>query len=404
MIYIDKFNLENRTDILQFVPVELKYLTEKTKIKYNGKNIKTAYLIDIIHSFMTRKFFTNKDTINLSSVILRKKYGTFYNYYLDYLIEHKILVKKKNYWVGARCSLFSLSEKYIQCDKGNLIRWKNNDKTILKKWKNNLLSFDIDNLTEGKVRNNTKDKLIKDLQYVEVDYDKASNHLFNLFEDKELDDVAYWKNQLSIETINDGSIFHVEDKYGRLHTNYTVLKKVIREDFVTIDGQDVNELDIKNSQPLFLSLLLRDNGFDLEYPEEYQRYYNSVKSGVLYEEYMAISGLCRKKSKESVYKILFAKNCLKGKNAKINKHFKQLYPNIWDWLCMIKNSSGDYKIIAHLLQKKESEVIFDNICTKIYNKIPQVKMFTVHDSIYYPKQFHTEISDIFYHHLDMVFA
>ena len=129
-----------------------------------------------------------------------------------------------------------------------------------------------------------------------------------MFKVGKIDDIGYWKNQLSIESIEDGSIFYVEDNYGRFHTNYTVLKRVIRDEHITIDGEDVEELDIKNSQPLFLSILMKDEGFDTDHPIEFERYYQSVKNGRIYEEFMAVSGWERKVCNKAMYKILFANN------------------------------------------------------------------------------------------------
>ena len=48
--------------------------------------------------------------------------------------------------------------------------------------------------------------------------------------------------------------------------NFTILKKEIRQKYLTIDNDEVTEIDINNSQPLFLSLLLK-NEMDENDPE-----------------------------------------------------------------------------------------------------------------------------------------
>jgi hypothetical protein len=405
MGYIEKLEVLEKKSILQFVPKELEYLTKTKKIEHKGKNIKTSYMIDIIHKFITRRFFTNRESINLSSEILRKIYGTSYNYVISYLTDNDILIKKSNYCVGVKCNTYSLGEKYLTGNKGELIRWKNSDTILMKKWKQNLLVNEVEKLNNTKkINKSVKNKLIEDLFHVEVDYKKASECLAKLFEDGTIDDIGYWKNKLSIESIEDGSIFHVEDDYGRFHTNYTVLKRVIRDDHVTIDGEEVEELDIKNSQPLFLSILMKEHGFPIGNPIEYERYYKSVRNGTIYEEFMAISGWNRRKCKDAMYKVLFANNTLRGKNAKINRYFKSIYPEVWNWLKMVKDSAGDHRIIAHELQKKESNLIFEHICCKIYQDLPNTRIFTVHDSIFFQKKYHNEVKEIFYNHLDSLFA
>lgn len=402
MQYLNGIKIESKKSILQFVPQKLNYLTNSDKIIYKDKILKTAYLIDIIHRFITRRFFTNKIVINLSSEIMRKCYGTHYNYYINYLKDNDILKRKSSYLVGQKCNSYSLNTEYIN-DK--LIRWDNNDKILLKKWKKNIISFEVISLNETrKINESVKKKLVEDLFHVEVDFKAASSLLLNMFTDGEIDDIGYWKNQLSIESINDGSLFYVEDDYGRFHTNYTVLKKIIRDEHITIEGKPVEELDIKNSQPLFLSILLKDSKFNIVHPKEYKRYYDSVKNGLIYEEYMNVSGWDRKECKDAMYKVLFANNTMQGKNAKINRFFKKLYPNVWEWLRNTKEKAGTHKVISHELQRRESNLIFDHICHKIHKKIPEARLFTVHDSIFFPKEYHDSISDIFYNHIDTLFG
>ncbi len=402
MQYLNGIKIESKKSILHFVPQKLEYLIKNKKIEYKDKELKTAYLIDIIHKFITRRFFTNKEIINLSSTIMRKCYGTYYNYYMNYLKDNRILLRKSNYFVGQKCTSYSLNPEYLN-DK--LIRWDNDDKVLLKKWKKNIISFEVMSLNDTRQINETvKKKLVEDLFHVEIDFKSASTKLLNMFNDGEIDDVGYWKNQLSIESINDGSLFYVEDDYGRFHTNYTVLKKVIRDEHITIDGKPVEELDIKNSQPLFLSILLKDSQFHTVHPKEYKRYYESVKNGRIYEEYMSVSGWDRKTCKDAMYKVLFANNGYKGKNAKINRYFKEMYPNVWEWLKVTKEKAGTHKVIAHELQRRESNLIFDHICHKIYKKVPDARLFTVHDSIFFPKEYHDKVSDIFHNHIDTMFG
>ena len=45
------------------------------------------------------------------------------------------------------------------------------------------------------------------------------------------------------------------DDFGRFHTNYTILKKEIRNNYLTISNEMLIEIDVKNSQPLFFAVL-----------------------------------------------------------------------------------------------------------------------------------------------------
>ena len=48
---------EQRNYVAQFIPQSILHLKDTKTIFYNGKNLKTSYLIDIIHHLLLRYFF-----------------------------------------------------------------------------------------------------------------------------------------------------------------------------------------------------------------------------------------------------------------------------------------------------------------------------------------------------------
>ena len=56
---------------------------------------------------------------------------------------------------------------------------------------------------------------------------------------------------------------------------------------------------------------------------------------------------------------------------------------------------GDYKVLAHVLQSAESNLIFNKIIREIMNLYPDIKIVTVHDSIIFPKKYRDDIERIF---------
>jgi hypothetical protein len=69
-----------------FIPEKFEYLSKIKTIEYDGVNLKTAYLISIIHEIIIKYYFTSKKffeteeeykdvRFNLWSLILRSKYG-----------------------------------------------------------------------------------------------------------------------------------------------------------------------------------------------------------------------------------------------------------------------------------------------------------------------------------------
>ncbi len=400
--YLSDNKIENKKWVLQFIPKSMVFLTLEKKIKFKGKNLKTAYLIDILHKMVSKCYFSKKCEVKLSSDLLRHWYGSSYSMYLEYLINYGIMQKVGNYQVGVNSNMYSLNIPLSE-NSLDVVRFKNNNGFILKKWKQQQLTMEINGLNDSKtIEPWIKKKLIEDLYYVEIDYMKASEELLEIYiNNGEETDKSYWKNMMNIESIYDGSLFYVEDDYGRLHTNFTVLKKVLRNKHIKIGGEEVCELDLYNSQPLLLCVLLKENGFDEQYPEAYKKYLKVVKEGDIYKLLANNLGIDRCKCKKNIFYFLFGEN--KWLNT-VDKEFKKLFPEVYQWVRNYKNGLDDYKAIAHELQRRESKLIFGSIIRILKTRIPDIRLFTVHDSIIFPKKYEVKAREIFYNQVDLLFA
>jgi len=379
--------------LYQFIPSRFYYLTKSKKILYKDKNLKTDYLINLIHEFMIKFFFSENLSslkINLWSLILRKKYGMHYNYYIDYLIEKDFIKLVSNYYVAKKSKTYQIN--YF--DIGDLKRVKIFDKILLNKYSKNYLKRNITEYNNNPIPIDIKKKLVDDIYHVEIDYDKSINFLNGLKKDKLIDNNKFYKNFLSVNGIKDGHLFFKFDSYGRFHTNFTILKKDIREKFLKIDGNDICEIDIKNSQPFFLSLLMKRYMGNWDELKDVERYFFMVNNGIIYddivERYDKVKN--RNDAKILIYKVLFGKN---GDFKKSSKIFGEIYPNVLKFIKNYKEVKGDHKVMSHELQKIESEFIFDNIIFKIKNKYPYIRIITIHDSLIFPYKYKKQVKKIF---------
>ena len=92
----------------------------------------------------------------------------------------------------------------------------------LKKYKKKIYdTIDFVKQHESSIKPEIREKLISDLFSVEIDLERSI--LFLNFLKKEDIDI-YNRNVYSVESINDKHIFYHFDNYGRLHTNFTILK------------------------------------------------------------------------------------------------------------------------------------------------------------------------------------
>ena len=231
--------------LLQFISKDFQYLIQQNKISYKGINLKCSYLINIIHELLVKYYFSNNVdiTFNLSSIILKKKYGENYNYYIDYLCENAFMSLVSKYYVGKKTNTYKLNSKFIY----DIIRWKNYDKFLIKK-SNNRYETSITEMNQSSINTDVRVKLVDSLNNIEIDYNNACNYIKKLKDDNQIDDAKYHKNLISIESINSETIYFNFDDYGRLHTNFTILKKEIRNEFLTINNEMLVEVDIKMVQ------------------------------------------------------------------------------------------------------------------------------------------------------------
>jgi hypothetical protein len=209
--------------------------------------------------------------------------------------------------------------------------------------------------------------------------------------DKDID--MYNRNLYSVDCINNGHIFYHFDAYGRMHTNYTILRAFIRKNCLLIDGDRTSEIDISNSQPLFLTKLINDSKSNWIDKKEFSIFKELTMSGKYYEYIKQVLNIEERSDvKEMTYKVLFGRN---ASNSKADKNFKAIFPTIHRFIQLYKKENGDYKVLAYKLQKMESDLIFNKIIKKIIISNPDIKIITVHDSIVIPTKYKDEVNAIF---------
>lgn len=383
--------------IHQFIPsivketIFSKNKNNPNKIFFNGKSLKVDYIVDFYHQLIVKYFNSEKTSFNLSSQILRHKYGTYYNAYVEFLLSNDLLLIESGYFVGKKSITYKIPDAILS----KVVRYKNFDNVIIKKYKaaySSNAALDLDKVENVKIDVDIQIKLIKDLFSIQIDYPLALS-LLNKYEPTS---EVYVKNLYAIDCIDNNQVYYSFDDYGRFHTNFTNLKSEVRKNCLTIEGEKTYELDIKNSQPFFLMLFLSENAHSIEH-NEYQTFKQLVIDGNLYEY---IQDKLPKKSrtdvKEMIYKVFFGLNYL-NKN---NRIFKECFPSIWNFIVEYKKRTNNYKSLAYKLQELESDTLYNKIIKKVYNQIPDIKLFSVHDSIAFPEKHKLLVEKIFNQELE----
>lgn len=378
--------------LLQFLPDCLVDQSNNPKIKFDGHNLKSAYLIDLVHNLLLKYYFKKNNEFNLSSVILKEKYGCLYNYYIQYLKENNILVLVKNHLKGRNARVYKFNEDIF---KKPIHKYHNIDTILLKKYsksKNIINKIDSESDLINPI---IKSKIIKDLFDVEIDYSKSIFYL----DSSSCDIDVYQKNKYSVESIKDKHIFYHFDNYGRFHTNFTILKSYIRKNCLLIDGEETCEIDIKNSQPLFLNKLLNQNIEKID-ADELKLFRNLTFYGGFYDYLQSKFNIQDKKTvKEITYKVLFGKNY----SNKFDKKFSQIFPTIHSFIKEFKKMKGDYRVLSYELQNLESNFLFNKVIKHIIKTDPEIKIITCHDSLICKESDYETVFQIFKTHLDSEF-
>ena len=370
---------------IQFLPESLSSFSQSEFFDFKEKKLKSAYVIDLVHTLILKYYFKKENLFHLSSLILKDKYGYLYNYYIEWMTQNNILELVYNYQKGKNTRVYKLHDVIIS---GKINRYKNFDKVLLKKYKSAISDVESEKQSSNKILPEIKSKLINDLYSVEIQYEKSIYFLDSTLQDIDI----YNRNKYSVECIKQNQLFYHFDDFGRFHTNFTILKSFIRKNCLKIDGDETIEFDIKNSQPLFLNLIINQEENVIE-QNELELFRLLTIKGLFYDYLIENSNIKEKKTiKECIYKVFFGKNS----NNKCDKFFKKFFPSIYDFIKEYKNKNKNYKILAHRLQYLESNLIFNKIVKELADSHPEIKLITIHDSIVCAKKHKEIVQKIFF--------
>lgn len=362
---------------LKFTSKLFSDIYERKFINFEGKRLKCVYLVNLIDLFLNKYINYKKDNQKLNAQKLKSVYGANYNFYIKYLIEKQFIYLYKNYSVGLKSKCFRLTEQAKSVNytsKKINIPKKLNDKIL--KVNNNVYTIDT----------SIKNILIKNLYDIDIDYDGASKWIN---ENIDINDLSHTSNMSSITKINNKDLHYSFDTFGRLHTNFTNLKKEIRNNFLSINNNKLTEIDITNSQPFFLYIFMKNKGF-----ENFEGFDLDVKNGRIYDNFLqhvTDENITRKQIKVKIYSVLFGYNY----DNKWNNLFRNLYPNVYDWIVKYKQDNKNHKIISHELQGLESDFIFNDLIPSIIHVNSEIKFITIHDSIMIENIYCDEVKKIF---------
>ena len=249
---------------------------------------------------------------------------------------------------------------------------------------------------EKKQRRRLIQQLTTDLKRIQLD-DISNTDIARLAKERlEMGKVESWQraNQQyreSLTRLREGHIRCCSDEYGRVHTNVTSLKSEFRN-LITIDGKRMFGIDIKNSQPLFLTIylstLLSTNKYhhilsyslmimESSFPDEVKRFTETVSSGRFYE--FLQERLYEDADRDTVKNKFMTFAFDEDRPCAVRRIIREEFPLILQEIQRIKMTN--YRNLARMLQREESSFVIDTVCKRLKKEFPEIPLITIHDSI-----------------------
>ena len=371
---------------------------------------------------------TNEGFINMNAQKMQK-FNRNYKLYLDHLLNNNFILTDMEYIPGKKSKGYLLNKyKSHNCD---VKRIRVDDPTIRRKKRAELKKeLKEKNKADKKYKHITKWFNSK----LKIDSEGAIKKVEELFPEqigsikgKKKGKPSIWaKRYKAIYSINKFAnqdfYYSVDNNVGRFHSNLTNIKRELR-DYITYDGQKLINVDIKNAQPLFSTLLLQKSFYQnqsellnfftfssflqLLLPPSskpitnyssnttiimlverlkkltdkgFGEYENYVHSGDFYKK-LAVTMYTKQPydkqaMKEMVFTIFFSNNRLVTQSK---KDFKAHFSNVYEVFRLIKVKN--HRALAHLLQRIESKIMIETVASRIAKECPNLPFFTIHDSI-----------------------
>jgi len=293
---------------------------------------------------------------SIIKVISEKTVGAVLRHLVSYGIvertEYRFSTGSINY---NRCRKWMLSKKFIGRQKMMLIDYK----PLVKKVNLNRLASTT--LTNSATPPEIFSHLLVWLQKTTI------SPAYCPTDDQDLKKVATFKTNPYISSC----------KYGRVHTNITSLRGECRK-HLEIDGQKLVEIDIVNSQPVFVAQLykkarLADEGYDGKFEA-------LCASGEIYDYLMAKVGLTdRAQFKTELFKKVLYANKYPAKPGPLLRLFAAEFPHLFAFI-HDQQEAGVMKLACQM-QKAESALMIAGVCGHFAQHHPEVPLITVHDAV-----------------------
>lgn len=335
-----------------------------------GENDRDSSILFLSVIFLTskRNGKTLNEYISLSHQFLGRLLGTkTYSKIIKKLLERGF-IERDNYIVGEKSFGYRLAAPY----RTNIIKPVITDKVTRNRLKD---AYDVskERTRFGEwVKKNLR-KLHMDTELARLDFKNNPAPSHEVEEDV-LFQIDHYENK------NKYLYSIVDNTAGRNHTNFTNLNGNLRN-YLTVDGNKLCLIDVKNSQPYFAIKLYDNMNQTDRLLEEKGRYIQDVTKNGIYE--VINGGEFKDKATRNCFKISFLTAIYQeNKNAYYNpvwRKFRKNYPLLARQMVDLKRFK--YSNLAITLQRFEAKVFVDGILRYFSNNEPDFFCLGLHDGL-----------------------
>lgn len=390
---------------------------------------------------------------NLHSVYLHMAIGAHYVGVLEDLENWGFIRRSRSYLVGDERTPGQSKAFWFQY--GYAVKWREycwsredavaDPETRRKRHVGRTRTFEVKSRTFlkrlRKCAEDVKSKQLKDplvaechrqLEHFEIDRNQARQVLDSLVESGEIKDGQRKRELEKVERFmsyahDPCALFVKKDRFGRIHTNVTQLKKEVRTECLYCDGRPTVSVDIKSSQGAFLGKILgvlgdpcsildstrhsviRELALGMppvdtgKYAEECGRYNGLLRGGRLYEHFAdSISAdplygekLDRKDAKHGFFLFLFGpvveERDPRSLRAAVRRVWMRDFPVLLGAVEHLKRS--DYAALARAMQCVESSFVFGRVIPRVMREVG-CPFCTVHDSVIVPAEYGDRVKEL----------
>lgn len=391
---------------------------------YNFDTERLIYIIGLISSIPAgkRDLVTDDGYVPINSFVLRNYFKDYLSY-LDYLLRTGVLITDGIAFKGEKSCGYKFSPKYECKPMRRYVyqsaRYVQQEPIVKERFNRHTKKFEHNLLLAYPYLSHWY--LQKKLEINPAAVDFAWNRRVTAFKgnpdkDPQAQYQAALYNIIALEYKEYKA--QIDSNVHRLHSAITNMQKVYRN-FLKYDGQELTAIDISNSQPFLLTILLNPDFWDRtsnayinigHLPDNIQKmftrslileirryvsstprtnfhdYIREASAGNLYEfmqREINNPEIDRSRVKTMILITFFSDNryiSQQTEDASLKRRFRGLFPEIYKLIVLCKRSRKER--FACLLQSVESEIILHRCCRRIWDEGGhEVPVFTIHDSI-----------------------